>query len=126
MEFSRQEYWKGLPFPSPGDLPDPGLNTGLLHCRQKLYRLSRLGSPLFCLSVCSYPDPLVTPPPAPTGALGLHLSCLGSLSLSCEKGQIRIQLEVKKDEPERHKKGTNFLEKIASSQENGYDRHFNN
>ena len=24
-EFSRQEYWSGLPFPSPGDLPDPGL-----------------------------------------------------------------------------------------------------
>ena len=24
-EFSRQEYWSGLPFPSPGDLPDPGI-----------------------------------------------------------------------------------------------------
>ena len=24
MEFSRQEYWSGLPFPTPGDLPDPG------------------------------------------------------------------------------------------------------
>ena len=24
MGFSRQEYWSGLPFPSPGDLPDPG------------------------------------------------------------------------------------------------------
>ena len=23
MEFSRQEYWSGLPFPTPGDLPDP-------------------------------------------------------------------------------------------------------
>ena len=23
MEFSRQEYWSGLPFPSPGDLPNP-------------------------------------------------------------------------------------------------------
>ena len=27
MEFSRQEYWSGLPFPSPGDLPDPGMET---------------------------------------------------------------------------------------------------
>ena len=26
MEFSRQEYWSGLPFPSPGDLPDAGIN----------------------------------------------------------------------------------------------------
>ena len=25
MEFSRQEYWRGLPFPSPGDLPDLGI-----------------------------------------------------------------------------------------------------
>ena len=25
MGFSRQEYWSGSPFPSPGDLPDPGI-----------------------------------------------------------------------------------------------------
>ena len=25
LEFSKQEYWSGLPFPSPGHLPDPGL-----------------------------------------------------------------------------------------------------
>jgi len=25
MGFSRQEYWSGLPCPSPGDLPDPGI-----------------------------------------------------------------------------------------------------
>ena len=28
MEFFRQEYWSGLPFPSPGDLPDPGIKPG--------------------------------------------------------------------------------------------------
>ena len=28
MEFSRQEYWSGLPFSSPGDLPDPGIEPG--------------------------------------------------------------------------------------------------
>ena len=28
MEFSRQKYWSGLPFPSPGDLPDPGIEPG--------------------------------------------------------------------------------------------------
>ena len=28
MEFSRQEYWSGLPFPSPGDLPDSGIEHG--------------------------------------------------------------------------------------------------
>ena len=25
MDFSRKEYWRGEPFPSPGDLPDPGI-----------------------------------------------------------------------------------------------------
>ena len=28
MGFSRQEYWSRLPFPSSGDLPDPGIKTG--------------------------------------------------------------------------------------------------
>ena len=28
MGFSRQEYWSGLPFPSSGDLPDPGIKPG--------------------------------------------------------------------------------------------------
>ena len=28
MEFSRQEYWSGLPFPSPGDLTNPGIKPG--------------------------------------------------------------------------------------------------
>ena len=36
MGFSRQEYWSGLPFPSPEDLLDPGLP----HCRQMFYHLS--------------------------------------------------------------------------------------
>ena len=28
MKFSRQDYWSGLPFPFPGDLPDPGIKPG--------------------------------------------------------------------------------------------------
>ena len=30
MRFSRQEYWSGLPFPTPGDLPDPGIEPSFL------------------------------------------------------------------------------------------------
>ena len=44
MGFSRQEDWSALPFPSPGDLPDSGIQ-GLLPGRQILYRLSYEGSP---------------------------------------------------------------------------------
>ena len=44
VEFFRQEYWSGLPFPSPGGLPDPGSNPGLPYCRHTLYHLSHQGS----------------------------------------------------------------------------------
>ena len=30
LEFSRQEYWSGLPFLTPGDLPDPGIKPAFL------------------------------------------------------------------------------------------------
>ena len=45
MEFSRQEYWSGLPFPSPGDLLNPGIDPGLPYCRQILDCLNHQGSP---------------------------------------------------------------------------------
>ena len=44
MRFSRQEYWSGLPFPFPGDLPDPGMEHGSPDGRLMLYRLSHQGS----------------------------------------------------------------------------------
>ena len=44
MGFSRQEYWSGLSFPSPGNLPTQVSNPGLSHCRQTLYHLSHQGS----------------------------------------------------------------------------------
>jgi len=47
MGFSRQEYWSAVPFPSPKDLPDPGIEPrSLPHCRQTLYHLSHQGSPI--------------------------------------------------------------------------------
>ena len=44
IEFSRQEYWSGLPCPPPGDLVTQGSNPGLLQCRWILYQLSQQGS----------------------------------------------------------------------------------
>ena len=37
MGFSRQEYWSGLPFPSPGDLPDPGNQTQVSHIASRCF-----------------------------------------------------------------------------------------
>ena len=45
MEFSRQDYWSGLPSPSPGIFPTQGSNLGLPHYRHTLYCLSHQGSP---------------------------------------------------------------------------------
>ena len=45
MEFSRQEYWSGLPCPPPGNLPDPGIELRFLLYRQVLYHLRHQGSP---------------------------------------------------------------------------------
>ena len=45
MGVSRQEYWSGLPFLLQEIFPTQGLNPGLLHCRQTLYRLNHQESP---------------------------------------------------------------------------------
>ena len=45
MGFSRQEYWNGLPFPSPGHLPDPGIKPDLLHLLHWQAGSANLGSP---------------------------------------------------------------------------------
>ena len=42
-DFSGQEYWSGLPFPSPEIFPTQGSKWGLPHCRQMLYCLSHRG-----------------------------------------------------------------------------------
>ena len=46
MRFSRQERWSGLPFPYPGDLPDPGLKPESPALQAILYHLSHQGSRL--------------------------------------------------------------------------------
>ena len=45
MGFFRQEYWSGLPFLPPGDLPDQGSNLHLLHWQADSLPLSHLRSP---------------------------------------------------------------------------------
>ena len=46
--FSRQEYWSGLPFPSPGEgFPTQGSSPSLLHWQVDFLPLSHLGSPIF-------------------------------------------------------------------------------
>ena len=53
IEFSSQEYWSGLPFPSSGDLSDPGIKPGSPTLQQTLYHLSH----------CCFPSPEYLPNP---------------------------------------------------------------
>ena len=66
MVLPRQEYWSGLPFLPPGDLPNQGSNQHLLHCREALYFHYPIGKnpwsscpwnlwPRFISHLCFYP-----------------------------------------------------------------------
>ena len=48
MGFSRQEYWSGLPFPSPGDLPDPGTEPRLPASQADALLSGPPGNPFRC------------------------------------------------------------------------------
>ena len=49
MGFSRQEYWSGLPFPSPEDLPDPGIELASPALADGFFTLAPHGKPLHTL-----------------------------------------------------------------------------
>jgi len=53
MEFSRQEYWSGLPFPSPGDLPDTGIKPGSPILQPDALPSEPLGKLVVCLNYSS-------------------------------------------------------------------------
>ena len=53
MEFSRQEYWSGLPFPSPGDLPDAGIKPRSPTLQADALPAEPQGKPLPVLAVAN-------------------------------------------------------------------------
>ena len=50
MGFSRQECWSGFPFPSPGDLPDPGIEPGSPTLQADALSSEPPGNPSFCIA----------------------------------------------------------------------------
>ena len=65
--FSRQEYWSGLPFPSPGDLPNPGIEPGCPSLQTDALPSEPPGKPLLLLLLLSHLSCVrlcVTPPTA--------------------------------------------------------------
>ena len=55
MVLSRQEYWSGLPFPLPGDLPDPGIEIVFPAWQADSLPLSHLESPIFISEISFIP-----------------------------------------------------------------------
>ena len=51
MEFSRQEFWSGLPFPSPGDCPNPGIKPKSPALQAESFLLIHQGSPGVIITV---------------------------------------------------------------------------
>ena len=52
MGFSRQQYWSGLPFPSPGNLPDPGIEPTSPALAGRFFTSETPGKPYtYCLSI---------------------------------------------------------------------------
>ena len=72
MGFSRQEYWTGFPFSSPGDLPNLGIKPRSAGCGQILYLLSYKRSPVVLIAL----DSAFTTRHIPAG----HHFCFGSAS----------------------------------------------
>ena len=54
MEFPRKEYWSGLPFPSPGDLPDPGIEPVYPALQADSLALSHWVSLIYIIYKCAY------------------------------------------------------------------------
>ena len=53
MEFPRQKYWSGLPFPLPGDLPDPGIEPLSPALAGRFFTTEPPGKPLLIQDLCS-------------------------------------------------------------------------
>ena len=86
MGLFRQEYWSGLPFPSPGDLPHPALKSRLLphplHCRWILYHWATGELHVSCI-LKNLPKWVVSPDHhwSPVSTVHAHVSKLGGEEL---------------------------------------------
>ena len=97
MEFSRQEYWSGLPFPSPGDLSNPGIkprsptlqaDSLLAEPSKKLLLLSRFSR----VRLCATPQTAAHQAPHPWDSLGKNTGVGCHFLLQCM--EVKSESEV--------------------------------
>ena len=77
MEFSRQEYWNGLLFPSPGDLPDPAIKPRSSALQADSLPSEPPGGPILYIVVCicQFQSPNLVPLPIPLQFSSVTQSC---------------------------------------------------
>ena len=92
MGFPRQEYWSGLPFPSAGDLPDPGIEPQSPALAGRFFTIEPPGKPTFYYSVtkssltlCSPMDCSVT-----VSSVFHYLSEFAQIHVHCVKSESEI------------------------------------
>ena len=95
MEFSGQEYWSGLPSPSPGYLPNPGIKSGF-PAFQADALLSEPPGKLFTISRCLKQDsfPIISSLPIVLYMEEFHHSFLSSDTVDCLCSQITVQVSL--------------------------------
>ena len=86
MGFSRQEYWSGLPFPSPGDLPDPGIEPGSPAFQTDTLTSEPPGKP----SLIKTLQWVSHPPPLPILPLCVSQALCGDQGLNSEQGRQNL------------------------------------
>ena len=85
MGLPKQEYWSGLPFPPPGDLPNPGIKPTFPELQADSLPLSQLGGPFCCISSVQSLSGvrLCDPMDCSTPGFPVHQSTPGDYSDSC-------------------------------------------
>ena len=93
MGFSRQEYWSGLPFPSPGDLPNPGIHFGSPALQADTLPSEPPGTSFFFCIVSPAPSIDKTSAPAPQEKLKTRIH-FHRLVQTTNKVKLRITQSV--------------------------------
>ena len=104
MGFSRQEYWNGLLFPSPGDLPDPGIERSVLCWQADSLAVSHLESSAFNhtpfqTNSASPPVPRQSPKSSVNDREQMNITVTTQL-------QMMINCHYSRDQPSRGKQAT--------------------
>ena len=90
--FPKQEYCSGLPFPSPGDLPDPGIEPASSGLAGRFFLLSHQGSPLLTITLYYNGDQSAKTGVTEPGAFLFYLPLPWEASLAMPISPLQLQL----------------------------------